>query len=392
MLFAATVPSYAVTDVSVSSFLNTSTNTGINAGQLMQSLLNSIVAINSKLPAVTSTGTVFENIDTRLGHIESWLVPENSAGTNPSLYQLILELGIAAQSYLPYIPTISNYVGNWMTQNNTNQDDLKKALTNYYYSYGAGQISASEIARNGHAGLLSYDSSTGKYKLTYSAPIIGYNGNQTSVVTSWAYGSPLGNVAWMLKNYMQSFVNESGYINRVGLTHYGDTLTTWESQFNSTLGQNILTQVEFTPESAIQGLYRYLAYIQKDTAKLQHVLASDDDISLRQTTLEDVHALTTNIYGNNSDNSPSTQNWFDIGDVGTGIKENMNTGASATGIFNLFTGNHTSAWFSQETANELNNTGSGSRSLKASAPQPVYETPLLDKQVNEIMSIFGGGQ
>lgn len=395
LIFCSVVSSFAATDVVVTAFYNGSTNSGINAGQLMQSLLNSIVAINSKLPAITSTGTVFENIDSRLGHIESWLVPSGSAGTNPSLYQLMLEAGIALQSYLPYIPTISSYVSSWMTSNNNYLDYIRKGIGHSFGPFAADQGYSLwvDIYNSAHRQLLyanpALTNVATKMDGTYYLPYIYSDGRYVDNGTSqnWNMGTPIGNIALILKRGMQNDGLAFNYRWNADLKHYNDNLTTWDSQGTT------LTQVAFTPESAIQGLYRYLAFTQRDVARLTYVFASDQEITAREKAQANQTAVLNNFIDPNGSGSVSVSDLNQMRNTSSDAKNNLDGGVGVSLIWNSFNSNiytGSDGWFTVTTANNLGyypQTRELSKSLNDDNLD--YPTPMLDAYYNDIYKLFG---
>lgn len=395
LILCSVVPSFAASDVVVTAFYNGSTNSGINAGQVMQSLLNFIVAINTKLPAVTSTGTVFENIDLRLGHIESWLVPTGSSGTNPSLYQLMLEAGIAFQSYLPYIPTISSYVSSWMTSNNNYLDYIRKGIGHSFGPFAAdnGYSLWVDIYNSAHRQLLYANSALTnvptKMDGTYYLPYIYSDGRYVDNGTSqnWNMGTPIGNIALILKRGMQNDGLAFNYRWNADLKHYNDNLTTWDSQGNT------LTQVAFTPESAIQGLYRYLAFTQRDVARLTYVFASDQELLAREQQ-QDVTDAVTDIFLDSDIGSSTNVGDIDrLGRFSEIANDNFDTGYGLSNISSIFNNDqyiNNDGWFTVTTANNLGyypQTRDLSKSLNNDNLD--YPTPLLDSYYNEILSLSG---
>lgn len=305
--------------------------------------------------------------------LSEFLIPRGSYQGQTSLWDIINTSLPGIYSY------INGYFGTYSTQLTTQTgyiNDLKTALTNY--NYMANSMTPEQIRKNSHYSLINGE---GDWTMLY----LPNSGGISTYTYSWTRGTPLGNIALMFKNFNNSFVY--GYKNRwtADLTHYNDNLTTWDSQGDT------LQQVAFTPESAIQGLYRYLAFTQRDVARLTYVLASDEEITAREKARDNQNAVLDNFIDDTGDGAISTNDFGSVADASKDIKDNLNTGVSANGIFDVFTGDHTSAWFSQTTANELDRTQANRSLLKANGlGASDYDTPLLDEKMEELLSIFGG--
>lgn len=253
--------------------------------------------------------------------------------------------------------------------------ELDKALSNYYFSYGTGLISFNEILENGHASLLPYDSASEKYSLLYTVPIIDYYGNIISPQTSWAFGTPIGNVAFMLSQFLTSFANESHFRNAADLTDYNIS--------QSYIDPISLNTSSFSPTSAIDGIYKWLSKIQTPAARLAYVLASDERIEAQEAAAANEEAVVDNFIDSTGDGAASPSDIGSVSGLSSGYKQNFATDASPSGIFDIFNSDH-ATWFSQETKNQLDTT-TPSRLSKSFAS----ETPLLDKQIEDIYDALG---
>lgn len=303
-----------------------------------------------------------------------FLVPRGSWQGQTSLWDIVNNSLPGIYSY------INGYFGNFNTELTTQTsyiNDLRMSLTNYKNNQG---FTAQESRIFAHRQLIS-NLETSQYEVDNIL-----NNGQTNIgLRSWTLGTPLGNIALILDLINKNIAREYNYRWTADLTHYNDNLTTWDSQGDT------LQQVAFTPDSAIQGLYRYLAFTQRDVARLTYVLASDEEITAREKARDNQNAVLDNFIDDTGDGAISTNDFGSVADASKDIKDNLNTGVSASGIFDVFTGDHTSAWFSQTTANELDRTQENRSLLKANGlGASDYDTPLLDEKMNELLSIFGG--
>lgn len=361
--------------------------------QKLSSILNYVLSIDSKMPSLSSSGmSVFESIDLRLGHLEDWFVP---SGSRPSNYATLMDsIVVLADTVMNNLPGIYSYIngyfGTYSTQLTTQTgylNSLKNAVINYSAAnMNYGIWSWADASKYSHTQLLINDPfASGGYTGAYKVLWINDDGSSITRNYRWDYGSPIGNVVLMEDTINNNLVNSYSTFLSKGLKHYGDNLTTWDSQGDT------LQQVAFTPESAIQGLYRYLAFTQRDVARLTYVLASDEEITAREKARDNQNAVLDNFIDDTGDGAISTNDFGSVADASKDIKDNLNTGVSASGIFDVFTGNHTSAWFSQTTADELDRTQANRSLLKANGlGASDYDTPLLDEKMEELLSIFGG--
>lgn len=375
IMFGATVPSYAEA---------WGTGDVTYVRNSLATIVAQILEINSKMGAIDGSGrTVWDNILLSINQLAGWLVP---VGARPSsaatMLDSIVVLTNYAMNHLPDISVISGYVGSWMNTNNSYLNALRESLTNNWnsYSYNTTQDRWSKMA---HYLLYPQDSTSAQYGW-YQITMIGSDGNTYEQGVPWNGGTPIGNVALLVKWSNENNIRMHQDFMNKALTDYTGQLGIWDSQGET------LTQDGWSPTSAINGLYKYLAYTQRDVARLTYVLASDEEIETREKARQNQEAVLDNFVDPEGSGSVSASNFSDIASASDSFKDNMNTGVSASGIFDVFNGDHISEWFSTETANELNNVRIGRRSLKASSPQPTYETPLLDAKMTELLGIFGG--
>lgn len=347
-------------------------------------LRQDVAAVKNELLALGrafygSLGTMYNSVSEMM----SWMSPQGNFGTGGTIS------GLTMYEILDYIawnidtdwnsefaqlntlPSIASYL-----------NELEIGLTNYYasainqttWNWRTWRTNAHQYLSSTAAGSVNVDSQ-------YLVPIVTGLGSFTNFTSRWDYGSPIGNIALMLQKHMNNDVTKYQFLSNASLKHYGDNLTTWDSQGNT------LTQVAFTPESAIQGLYRYLAFTQRDVARLAYAYASDEELEAREQAKANQEQIFDDFIDPSGDGSVSTTDLGDMAGISSGIKDNLDTGVSAGGIFDVFTGNHSDEWFSQATYNELMGIRS-TRDVKSSGSD--YSTPLLDQQMNDLLSLFGG--
>lgn len=258
--------------------------------------------------------------------------------------------------------------GLWKTLSNGSSEAylqlLEKGLTNYYIS---DSWDLNKVRLNSHANLIN-DYSNGKYTMRFYSNNGGTYGNYDLY---WNNGSPIGNIAteiWLFSNSFANWTDDMMYGFNTAQSY-----TDWTD----------LSSSSFTPSSVSNGFYSWLSNIQAPVARLSYVLASDERIEAQQAAAANEQAVVDNFIDSSGDGSTSTSNIGSVSDLSAGYKQNFGTDASPSGIFDIFNSDHAS-WFSQETKNQLDTT-SNTRLTKGSQS----ETPLLDKQIEDIYNALG---
>lgn len=335
-----------------------------------------------------SGGTMYNSIS----ELESWLTPVGSFNTSHSitgvtLYEIVdyiawtlsgqgatvYDLVNSISSMVSYLPSIDSRIG---TANN-----LLTATRNAVYNYSAenmnyGTWTWANASKYAHTQLLGNDPFGTTWNGAYKVSWIADNGTISLRNYRWDYGSPIGNVALLTDTVNNNLVNAYGDFRNKFLTHYNDQLSTWDSQGDT------LDQVLFTPDSGLQALYRYLAFTQRDVARLTYVFASDEELAVREKARENQDAVLDNFIDPDGSGSVADSDFGDIADASSQFKDNFDTGADASDIFNIFDeDDHATPWFSNETKNEL-------------MPQTrsEYNTPLLDDYYSDVLKYLGGDQ
>lgn len=144
-----------------------------------------------------------------------------------------------------------------------------------------------------------------------------------------------------------------------------------------------LTTSTFTPLSVADGTFKWLSAIQAPVARLSYVLANDQEIEARDSAAANQEAVVDNFIDSSGDGAASPSDIGSVSDLSSGYKQNFGSDASPSGIFDIFNSDH-ATWFSQETKNQLDTT-TPTRLTKGSES----ETPLLDKQIDDIYNALG---
>lgn len=251
-------------------------------------------------------------------------------------------------------------------------ENLKQALTNYNQSFYDDELTAAQFATYAHRNLIG---AAGSFPATpwYVLPTALNNGGKSTQSVNWFYGTPIGNLMVALQRINENFVNTYQWRWSADLTNYNSTQTrtNWKT----------LASENFTPSSAVDGIYKWFGSIQTPIARLASVHASDEEIQAREYAANNQAAVTNNFINPSGNGSVPTSSFGSVSSISSGVKTNLTTDASPSGIFDIFNSSHGS-WFSQETADQLNTT---QNTRKGSS----FETPLLDQQIDDIYSSLG---
>lgn len=251
-------------------------------------------------------------------------------------------------------------------------EDLKAALTNYNQAFYDDELTAAQFAKYAHRNLIG---AAGSFPATpwYVLPTALNNGGKSTQSVNWFYGTPIGNLMVALQRINENFVNTYQWRWSADLTNYNSTQTrtNWKTLASET----------FTPSSAVDGIYKWFGSIQTPIARLASVHASDEEIQAREYAANNQAAVTNNFINPSGSGSVPTSSFGSVSSLSSGVKTNLTTDASPSGIFDIFNSSH-GTWFSQETANQLDTT---QNTRKGSS----FETPLLDQQIEDIYSSLG---
>lgn len=378
LIFASVLPVYAEAWSSEQAYQTT---------QAARSLVSLVTNIYSLLQTNFGASGDLALMGENIAKLVSWFAPDGYKPSDyHSLWEICLDMGTALYQYLPSIPTISSYVSSWMASNNNHLDRLDYVFTNQLNKY-AYHFSANEMRAFLHQQLVNRNDD-GTYSAVYNLPTInGINGSVGYTTKNWAYGTGIGNIALILQQGMVNDSNIFSYINKVAFTDYTGQLGIWDSQGET------LTQEAWSPTSAINGLYKYLAYTQRDVARLTYVLASDEEIETREKARETQTAVMDDFIDPEGGAAASTENFGEIASGSENVKQNFSTGYSVSNMWGAFGSEHY-GWFSQECADALDTSTastSGNRILKNDKhDESNYNTPLLDEYYRQILSLGGG--
>lgn len=183
-----------------------------------------------------------------------------------------------------------------------------------------------------------------------------------------------------LSNISQAVVQSYAFATQALSNGYStiQTYTSWTD----------LNSATFIPVSSTNGIYKWLSLIQNPVARLSYVLASDERIEAQEAAAENEEAVVDNFIDSSGSGAASPSDISSVSGLSSGFKDNISTDASVSGIWNIFNSDNF-GWFSQETADQLDTTGSNTRTLRSSGS---YPTPLLDQQTEDILKYIGGDE
>lgn len=326
--------------------------------------------------AVTTTRT-FQDIAEYINMISAQLNVSTISGTYTvkELLEMFNVSNTSIDSYTQANNALLSGIHTNTATSNTNEDKLIKALCNDNNSYTTLPLLNTAMMKNSHRYLGSVFQSSGKYYQAYNLPFVsvqGQNGYIDDYQYLWKDGTPLGNIALMLLNLNWLNSDIFAYAGDNFYEDYDSQLSVWDSQGSS------LQQMLYTPTSVVNGLYKYFAYTQRDVARLAYVFANDEELEARELAQDNQQQVVDDFIDPDGIGSVSSTDLGDMATISNQIKDNFDTGISATNIFNVFDNNHYN-WFTRATQNQLDTVQTRSE----------YPTPLLDEYYNEIYSLFG---
>lgn len=314
----------------------------------LSTISNTLTTISNALNYGSHTITYWVN------SISTWMSPIYSAISSipVDLSTLIGALGFTDSNsvYHPYLNNIDL---------STKYITPSEWIASYRYS-------------NAHSQLVSADG-------TYQMPLIPANSNNGSFnmyTRYWTQGTPLGNIAYLLHDYMISFCRAYQNNFNVGFTDFNSL----QSALSWT---DIESSITFTPTSQTNGLYTWLKNIQVPVARLSYVLASDERIAAQEAAAANEEAVVDNFIDSSGSGAASANDIGSVSDLSSGYKDNFGSDASVSGIFDIFNSDHM-GWFSSETKNQLDTTTTLTRAKSLES-----DTPLLDKQIEDIYNSLG---
>lgn len=116
-------------------------------------------------------------------------------------------------------------------------------------------------------------------------------------------------------------------------------------------------------------------------ARLDYVLASDDEIAAREAAQDNQDAFINDFLDSNGAGSASTSDIGDMSGISSSVQDILSTGVSPTSAFSSMDSNSSAwDWFKNDTKNALDTTSSNRRNIKSSDS----DTPLLDNYYSDL--------
>lgn len=120
-------------------------------------------------------------------------------------------------------------------------------------------------------------------------------------------------------------------------------------------------------------------------ANMSYMIADPDTIAAKRANASQEQTVLSNYTGNGSA-SASAADFGNIKDGVGSVKTGLNTNVSVSNIFNIFNNNDGYGFWSDDTRQELNSTGSMRAVLKANR---ISSTPLYDAKISELYNAMG---
>lgn len=293
-----------------------------------------------------------------------------------------------AKSNRTYNWTFSSPIGNVALLVNTVADTLANGFTDVLSGFNAN-LSTWNHENNTQVAFTPTSFANGLYRY------LAYIQSDTSAL--WYYGLNNYNkpIIRMVDDYIQKSETYTSLADMLNESIEWDFnslhslyRTVYIGRFNR--WNNDLTQSSVSYRSTDDLIIKLFNPIAESIKKLAFVHADDNDIAAKRGTQANEQTITNNFLSTSGSAAASASDYGALASASGSFKQNFNTGASASGIFDLFNGDHASSWFSQETANQLDS-NNAVRSIKGGVRTVTvseYDTPLLDSYYSNIMSIF----
>lgn len=378
MVFGATAPCYAEAWTSQQAYTVTQGVTSI-LGQLMN--FSNEFAYWATLNSSGNNNSVtyrFQDLMLSILHIEDWLIPSGARPSNfLTMWDYVYGIAEFSMQIVSNSSNIYSSIVSWASSNNEYLLRLRNSLSNMY-----GLTNTFDVYQNAHSQIPFNPNANGWYSL------INYDNNGSSHLNGnyfWGNGSPIGNIALMLWVLQDNLSKQYQYEWAANLTGYNATLGIWDSQ------QDSLTQETWVPQSAINGLYKYLAYLQRDVARMTFVLSSPEEQAAMENANESgVSALYGELY-DDSNGGVTLSDMSDTFNTGKVAKQTFNSGVSfsTNGLFS-FTDDEGWGFWSQAVMNDMDNVPQtrDTRMLKSSVQEPEYDMSAYEDRLNELLKIY----
>lgn len=325
--------------------------------------------ISSVVSDLSTVKTTLNNIYTRLGVIQGYLFDDSHsvAYWTSAIASWMQPIYTALTSNLKINLGIDQILGGLYKISGDESSGITYTPYLFHNGKSAGEWLDSIDSRFGLKAYPTYFQNNPSTNITYYR----YRIHQANASTYRPIDTPWAGLYYYLNSTCESLVNFAVDVCSGSFTT--QNVINWGNLQTST----------FTPVSLGDGLYKYLSSIQAPVARLSYVLASDADIEAREAATLNQEAVVDNFIDSTGDGATSPSDIGSVSDLSSGYKQNFGSDASPSGIFDIFNSDH-ATWFSQETKNQLDTT-TPTRMSKGSES----ETPLLDKQIEDIYNALG---
>ena len=324
--------------------------------RIISFLMAALLVLALSVPAYASTiEELLESINGYCANIDDrvYAIANYTTTQLPVISQLLEQLFSVVSSYVEQsnVSLIYPKLQQLYLQFKAFDEDL---MQNYIPSIDTGLTKCQEWLESLNGWASSIESDTSVIKADTSAIKTDFS----SLMSGWSLAQ---NPSIFANKSPQSWFGAVGYqINRLSGNLTGKLNVT--SMTDSDLGN------AYWYKGVYGTLYR-----------LQQVLATDDDLQMRQDSEENKDAAKDAFLSYDSDTSVKPSDIGGLSNLGSGLRNNFDTGTvEASNLFDFWGSDNTFSWFTQETKDNMVNvssSGSGARRARAQNDEPIYYSP-----------------
>lgn len=182
-----------------------------------------------------------------------------------------------------------------------------------------------------------------------------------------------GSLATSSVNMNSSIISSQGFLGLASILR-GESGSDISASFY-TFDDDYMRDVESVQyANVLMALADGFSRLQKPLSQLQVILASDDDLTLRQESSEQLDAVDQDFFTDGKA-APSVSDIGDMGDLSSDMGTLFNSGVSAGSFFSSVNSSDAYSFFSQQTADDLDTTNS----ISAFSTDDPFEDFVLDE-------------
>lgn len=186
-----------------------------------------------------------------------------------------------------------------------------------------------------------------------------------------------------ISNHIQGLEQKVDYISNVGFESGGVVFSA-------------VTSTASNVDSIRSGLSSSLPSLLADVNQLKEVLASDEDLAMRQGVASRVDQVNDDFFDSSSDSSASLSDYGNVASGLSSFRSNFSTGVSPSRLFDsIFSASDDNyGWYSNETSDALDTSTASRQNAVRKSRSKSFEsdTPLLDSYYMDVYSALLGGE